>query len=200
MLSIYLQLLIKMAETVTIPEKEYSKENFVKDGKVYILGPFDRSISKNVIPEFMNLIGSECMAKDPGIPIYINSYGGFASELISLLSIIDLAKSAEIPIMTYNLGVAFSCGSLLAVYGDKRYMGKHATNLMHLGSIESKSHTMLQIERNHSYDKAFFNKIIGIYEEHTKMKRDEIEKALSDDCYYLDAKQCLKKGLCDEII
>ena len=189
-----------MAENATIPDKECSKENFVKDGKVYILGPFDRSISQSVIPDFMNLIGSECMTKDSSIPIYINSYGGYASELLSLLSIIDLARAADIKIITFNLGVAFSCGSLLAVYGDKRYMSRHATNLMHLGSIESKSETLLQIERNRNYDKAFFNKIIGIYEDHTKMKRAEIEKALSDDCFYLDAKQCLKKGLCDEIV
>ena len=189
-----------MAENQTIPEKECSKENFVKDGKIYILGPFDRSISQNVIPDFVNLIGSECLIKEGSIPIYINSYGGYTAELFALLSMIDLARTASIEIVTYNLGVAFSCGSMLAVYGDKRYMGKNAFNLMHLGTTESKSETFLQAARNYEYDKAHFSKIVDIYATHTKMKRKEIEKTLSDDCCYLDAKQCLKLGLCDEIV
>jgi len=189
-----------MAENATIPDKEHSKENFVKDGKVYILGPFDRSISQSVIPEFIDLIGDQCLSKDATIPIYINSYGGYVAELLSLLSVIDLARAGGISILTFNLGVAYSCGSMLAVYGDRRYMGRHATNLMHLGSIESKSQTLLQIDRNRDYDRAHFNKIIDIYAAHTKMKREEIEKALSDDFYFLDAKKCLKLGLCDEII
>ena len=189
-----------MAEDHTIPDKECSKENFVKDGKVFILGPFDRSISQNVVPELIDLIGSEALSKEPLIPIYVNSYGGYVAELLSLLSLLDLAKAAGVQIWTYNLGVAFSCGSMLAVYGDKRYMGRYATNLMHLGSIDSKSHTLVQLDRNHEYDKGHFNRIVDIYAKHTKMTQDAIEKALADDCFYLDAKQCLKLGLCDEII
>lgn len=189
-----------MAEDQTIPEKECSKENFVKDGKVYILGPFDRSISQNVIPEMTNLIGENVFQKEPNITIYINSYGGYAAELFAMLSIIDLARSAGISISTYNIGVAFSCGSILAVYGDDRAMGKHATNLMHLGTIKSEGHTFMQLDRNYSFDKNHFNTIREIYAEHTKMDKAALDKALSDDGYFLNAKQCLKYGLCDKII
>lgn len=72
-------------------------------------------------------------AKNPEIEIYINSYGGYASELLGLLSLIELAKSEGIKIKTYNIGCAYSCGSLLAVVGDERYMYRYADNLPHLG-------------------------------------------------------------------
>ena len=52
---------------------------------------------------------------------------------MGLISVIDIAKSHGIKIVTYNIGVAYSCGSMLSILGDYRIMHKYATNLPHLG-------------------------------------------------------------------
>ena len=78
---------------------EMSQENFVKDGRVYIMGPFDRSISSKVIPDFIGLIDCIRFSKQPAIEIFINSGGGYSSELYALLSVIDMAKEEGIKML-----------------------------------------------------------------------------------------------------
>ena len=183
--------------TTKIPE--VSKENFVCDDKVYIMGDFDRSISSEVIPGLMNIISMKRNTVNPVIEIYINSHGGYAHELFGLMSIMDIGRSYGIKFVTYNIGLAASCGSLLAVYGDHRYMSKFATNLMHLGQAGSMFSTFKQMERQNENNKKHFNKIIDIYTATTKLDKKKITELLTDDSLYLDPKQCLKYGLCDEV-
>lgn len=180
---------------------EMSKENFVSpDGKVYILGPFDRSISANVIPALNALIEAKTEEKNPVIEVYINSHGGYTSELWGLLTLLNIAKHRGIGIVTFNIGSAYSCGSMLAVYGDHRVMSKYADNLMHLGSGGGIVETFKQLDRHTEHMNKHFKKIIDLYAEHTKIPKKKLEKMLEDDNMFLDAEQCLKMGLCDEII
>lgn len=176
------------------------KLNYVDDGKVYILGEFDETISQNVVPEFTKLISTKKDQKNAEINIYINSNGGYVKELLALHTLCDLARKEGIKIITYVIGIAYSCGSLLAVYGDKRYMYKNATNLMHLGQATKTIQTPLQLERISKHVGEFFETTIQIYKQCTKMSEKEIRKKLEDDDYYLNAQECLKYGLCDEII
>ena len=179
---------------------EVSKENFVKDGKVYILGPFDRSISQNVIPGMADIIGTVASEKNATMVIYINSFGGYVSELLSVLSMIELAKHVGITVITHVIGCAYSCGSILAIHGDHRLMYRNANHLMHLGSQGAVSETHEQLKRNTKRAKKWFDTIVKMYVDHTKMTEEQVRKILSDDSYYIDAKECKKLGLCDEII
>ena len=147
--------LIRTADAAT--EEERKSCNFVKNGKVYILGDFDDSISRYVIPDLADMIAEGAGQKETMIPIYINSWGGEADKLESILSLLSIASRNGIRIVTYNIGVAYSCGSMLAAAGDYRFMSKSARNMMHL-------------------------------------------EILNDDMYWMGAKECLKLGLCDEII
>lgn len=174
--------------------------NYVVDNKVYILGKFDESISQNVVPNLIKLIEAEKCKKESTIEFYINSVGGYVNELYNLLSIIEIAKKDGIKIVTINMGNAYSCGSLLAVVGNVRKMFKYATNLMHLGLAGASVTTLKQIERNSKHLNEHFNNIIDIYKKHTKMSEKDIRKNLEDDDYYLNASECLKYGLVDEII
>ena len=174
--------------------------NCVNDGKVYVLGDFDDTISQNIVPEFTKLITTKKEQKNPEIQIYINSRGGYAKELLALHTLCDLARKEGIKIVTYVMGYAHSCGSLLAIYGDKRYMYKNATHLMHLGQATRTVQTPLQLERVNKNISEFFETTIKIYKESTRMTEKEIRKKLEDDDYYLNATECLKYGLCDEII
>ena len=179
---------------------EVSQENFVKDGRVYIMGPFDRSISSKVIPDFINLIDMIRPAKQPGIEIFINSGGGYACELYALLSAIDMAHEEGIKIFTYNMGIAGSCASMLAVCGDERYMSQYGVNYPHLGSTSSHVETFEQMERENKRVKNWLNQTVDIYAAHTKLNRKQLMKYLSDDNWNLNAQECLKYGFCDKII
>ena len=186
-------------ETTTEIGKQ-SKENFVRGNRVYILGPFDRSISEKVVPDLNDLIDAMKYSKEPVIEFYINSCGGASAELFSILALIDTAKKAGIRIVTYNIGYALSCGSMLAVYGDKKYMHRYAVNLPHLGQAFADPQTFEQLERSTKHIYKHFSTITDIYAKRTKMPKKMIEKVLKDDNYYMSAEECLKNGFCDEII
>lgn len=176
------------------------RANFVKGNKVFIFGDFDKTISSNVIPDLLELIETAAFAKDPEIEFYINSPGGFANELLALLSAIEMAKKANIKIVTYNLGIAYSCGSMLAVVGDYRYMFRYADNLPHLGQAFLSPQTFEQLERGSKHVADWFSMIHEIYAKHTKIPKKELMKVLKDDDYHMNAEECLKLGFCDEII
>lgn len=179
---------------------ERSQENFVDKNNVYILGPFDRSISSHVIPKIVSLIPILSKEKSPQLNIYINSCGGYACELFALMAVIEMAKSNNIKIVTYNLGMAYSCGSLLAVMGDYRYMYKYATNLAHLGSSGIYAETFEQLSRSTEHINEHFNMIVSIYRKHVKCTEKKLKDILRDDMCFMNAETCLALGFCDEII
>lgn len=174
--------------------------NFVDGTNIYILGDFDKTISTNVIPKLVDLISSSNYIKNPEINIYINSYGGFAHELLGLMTLIEKAKSLNIKINTYNIGVAYSCGSLLAIIGTHRYMYRYADNLPHLGKVFISPQTVEQLNRGTQHACDWFNTIYELYVTYTKMPKKELLKVLKDDDYHMNADECLKFGFCDEII
>lgn len=188
-----------MAECVT-KTAEKAQENFIRGNRVYILGLFDRSISSEVIPGLIELIDMMEVSKDPVIEIYINSHGGYACELLGLLSVLNIARSKGIKIVTYNIGIAYSCGSLLTVYGDERYMMSYAENLPHLGQTSMQPTTIEQLERGTKHIAEWFSKIIDIYLNHSKLSKKELTRILKDDDCYLNAEECIKYGFCDKII
>lgn len=176
--------------------------NYVStDGSVYILGEFDNTISQHVVPAFRQLIEEKSKERDSFITIYINSNGGYTHELFNLLALIDLAHSLGVGIVTIVMGRAFSCGSMLAIHGDHRVMYKYATNIIHLGRQGAFDiSTEKQIKRETSQMENHFANIRKIYKEHTRLPAKELEEALTDDSYFLTAEECLKYGLCDEIL
>lgn len=176
-------------------------KNFVTDdGNVYILGEFDSSISTEVIYAVMSLTDQMAAMKDPVMNIYINSYGGDAAELFSLLSVLDIAKKKGVSVHTHVIGVAYSAGSILAVYGDHRTMSRNSDHLLHLGCAGAEFSTFEQLKREAENNVKHFNKILRIYSEHTKIPKKKLAEMLKDDKLYLDADQCLEYGICDEIV
>ena len=119
---------------------------------------------------------------------------------MGILALLDIAKSMGIPIVTHVLGCAYSCASILAKYGDSRIMSSRAKHLIHLGTSSSEVSTLTQLEREYLNTKEWFDTIIQLYVENTKMSKDEVNKLLADDKCFLNAKQCKKLGLCDEVI
>ena len=177
------------------------KHVFIKDNTLYVLGNFNQDISNNVIPEMNDIINNLSCLKNPEFEIIINSPGGYTYELFSLLYYLDIMKQSGIKIITRVIGEACSCASMLACYGDERYMYKYGVHLMHLGTYNmGNTQNFTDSERLFEGSKNHFDKIMDIYLKHTKLKRKELEKFLAHDYFYINAEKCLEYGLCDYII
>jgi len=175
--------------------------NYVdSNGNVYILGEFDSTISQYVVPALLKKMQEEADKPDGQIWFYINSRGGYCSELYNLLSLIDMAKSMGIKIYTVVMGNAYSCGSMLAIHGDHRAIYKYGRHLAHLGQQADSVSTFKQIERSTTKMIEHFENIVQMYKDNTKMPEKMIREVLLDDSFYMNAEECKKYGFVDEII
>lgn len=178
-----------------------NKHIFLNNDTLYVLGEFNQDVSNEVIPQMNDLVQRLSMTRDAQFEIIINSPGGYFDELLSILYYIDVLKSMNVKIITKVIGVADSCASMLAIYGDERYMYKYATNLMHFGYYPlPTAKNYIDVNRCADNCKNHFDKIIDIYLNHSKLSEEEIKKLLNDDNLRLSAEKCLEYGFCDYIV
>ena len=131
----------------------------------------------------------------PAIELYVNSEGG---EVFSAFSAVDRIMSSPIPIHSYVEGFCASAATLLSVCAHKRYIRQNGFMLIHQlssgmwGSFAQFKDEMQNLE-------LIMRFIKKIYLTHTKMKEKELTELLKHDLH-LDAEECKKLGLVDEII
>ena len=80
--------------------------------------------------EFAALVSAAQNTGQKVVPIVIDSYGG---QAYSLLSMIGTIKSSNIPVATIVKGKAMSCGAILSSFGEEglRFMDKDAILMIH---------------------------------------------------------------------
>ena len=80
--------------------------------------------------EFATLVSAAQNTGQKVIPVIVDSYGG---EAYSLLSMIATLKSSKVPVATIVKGKAMSCGALFASFGEEglRFMDKDAVLMIH---------------------------------------------------------------------
>lgn len=69
----------------------------------------------------------EC-GPDKPIIVYIDSYGGYADSLASMLETMDEVPN---PFITVAIGKSMSCGAILLSHGDYRFCGRYARVMVH---------------------------------------------------------------------
>lgn len=170
------------------------------EDSIYILDEFNFSLNEKVIIPLKKLIATKKQQKDAKINVFINSNGGYVNILWSLVDLLDLAKSSGITVRTIVSGRAYSCGSMLAVCGTagERYISENAEHLMHYGQAWGSVKTPVQVERQSSYWKRHFERLVVHYLKHTTMTRKQIEKNIEDDLFFIPAKDCILFGLADK--
>ena len=129
------------------------------------------------------------------IKLIINSPGG---AVYAVLFAIDEMKRMKVPVDTYISGYCASAATILAQAGKKRFISKHAYMLIHevrAGCWGKKSEVT---DDFHNISK-LSDMLVDIYSEKTKMTREELPGILERDRNW-NARECLEKGLVDEII
>jgi len=131
----------------------------------------------------------------PKLHLHINSYGG---SVFAGFSSVDYIKNCQVPVVSIIDGCAASAATIMSVVAKERLMHEHSFMLIHQlssglwGKFEEMKDDMANNEM-------LMKKIIGIYEEHTKIPKTKIKEILKRDLWW-DAKTCLKYGLVDDII
>ena len=131
----------------------------------------------------------------PPVELYINSPGG---EIFSAFSAVDRIRSNPVPVHSYCEGIVASAATLLSVVAAKRYIKRNSFMLIHQlssgvwGNFE-------EIQEEYENLELLMHYIKSIYLKHTKFTETELDSLLKHDIY-LDAEECLSKGLVDEIV
>jgi ATP-dependent protease ClpP protease subunit len=130
------------------------------------------------------------------VPIYlhINSYGGC---VFSALNAIDYIQSCQVPIYTVIEGAVASAGTLISVFGKKRYMRPNAHMLIHQLSSSCWG-KMTEIEDEYINLKNLMVKIRAIYAERTTIPKKQLRRVLKHDLWY-NVDECIENGLVDEV-
>ena len=202
----------------TKPEDE-NEENETKEGPMMMLGSADDSkvsVENNKIYFYSgvtrqdNLMLNKALraidkdlqvfkvkydSEPPPIKLHINSYGG---SVFAGFGSVDYIRNCAAPVVSVIDGCAASAATIMSVTAHERYMNEHAFMLIHQLSsgMWGKFEAMKDDMKN---NEMLMAKIIGIYEQHTKIPKSKIKDILKRDLWW-DAKTCLKYGLVDDII
>lgn len=127
--------------------------------------------------------------------IYLFNYGGsFDLEW----SFIDLIDASETPIYTVNMGVCASAAADIFIAGKKRFMTKNARTMLHQGSAGFQGDTQKIFDQVDDY-KRQLEKTKQFILERTNISSRAYGTHLKDD-WWLNAEECLKHGVCDQLI
>lgn len=175
-----------------------SHVNFAQGNNFYIFGSIDDSIPKSIIVPFIEACTKQLSKKHPSeLHIYITSRGGNVNYGFDLINHIEKARADGLIVNTYVTSEACSCGSLIAVTGSKRYIGRRAYHLLHFMRGWDYSHNPQMTDRNAEMSKFWQKELVHIYKKYTKIK--DIEAKLLADNYMVNgADACIKAGLADE--
>jgi ATP-dependent Clp protease protease subunit len=135
------------------------------------------------------------LPEPPKVYLHINSYGG---SVFAGFSSVDYIKNCPAPVVSIIDGCAASAATIMSVVAKERYIHEHSFMLIHQISsgMWGKFEDMKDDMKN---NELLMKKIIGIYQEHTKLPKSKITQILKRDLWW-DAKTCLKYGLVDDII
>jgi ATP-dependent Clp protease protease subunit len=115
---------------------------------------FDEASVKEFKSQFQYAIDVE----QPVIPVLINSYGG---EVHALFAMVDVLKTATVPVATVTIGKAMSCGAALLSCGTEgyRFASPNSTIMIHdpSGGSHGKTKDMVvDAEEIHRLDAALY--------------------------------------------
>lgn len=130
------------------------------------------------------------------ITIFINSPGG---DVTAGLAIIDIMNTIPCPIITVISGEACSMGSIISICGDTRLMTKHSYWMMHpmRGGVYD---NMTTCNDRIKFMDILAKDLVEIYKNKTKLPKALIKKYEENGEMWLNAEDCVKYGIVDDVI
>jgi ATP-dependent Clp protease protease subunit len=177
------------------PAGEYLREN----GILFMDKEFNQD---NCMPLVKAILEWNLMPKEKQpeiIHLYINSPGGLVA---SAWHLIDTIKQSKIPVYTYAMGMAASCGCLLLMAGEKghRYVTQNTHVMSHVYSAGSGGKEFDLFARVKSFEQTTKN-MINHYKKCTGKSEEYIRKhLLPAEDVWLTPEEAIEHGVVDHII
>ena len=113
------------------------------------------------------------------------------------MSTIDTINSLRIPVISIIEGSAASAATMISIVCDYRIILPNSLMLIHQLSSSTWG-KMDELEDEMKNLKKLMKKITDLYKKYSKIESSKLKDILKHDIWW-DAKECLKKGLVDEI-
>jgi len=174
-------------------------EHLRENGILFMDKEFDQ---ENCMPLVKMIMEYNLMPEDKRpeiIHLYINSPGGLVA---SAWHLIDTIKQSRIPVYTYAMGMAASCGCLLLMSGEKghRYVTQNTTVMSHVYSAGSGGKEFDLYSRVKSFEQTSHN-MIEHYKKCTGKNEKYIRKhLLPPQDVWLSPEECVKHGIVDHVV
>lgn len=174
----------------------FIEKQVIEQRKIIISNSINQKTAEKVIKMLFLLDGID--SQKP-IIVIINSPGG---DVFSGFAIFDIMRAIKSPIITLVAGFAASMGSIIMLGAKKgnRYSTKNSKVLIHqpliAGVFEARA-TDIEIQAKEIQETK--ERIINLYVEETKQKREKIEKDVELD-FWMTAEEAIEYGLIDKII
>lgn len=180
-------------------DKNDKNDKYQTGNKFFILQDFNDDLRDGIVIPLTKKIDELEKVKDARIDIYINSHGGDGHLCLTIINLLELAKSKGITIRTIITQIAYSAGSLVAIAGSKgeRYIAETAEHCVHYGTQYGWAEkTPLQIERNTEEKKRWFATLLNTYKKYCEIP--DLEEQLKDDSYFITAADSIKFKMADK--
>lgn len=190
--------LVDDGTTLAIPSRTVVNEYmFAQDRRIWL----DYEVDNNAV-ELVKQIMLWNM-EDSKIPrenrkpiwIYMINYGGAMDYGIAL---IDAIKASETPVYTVNVGMCGSAAALIFIAGERRFMMKNATVVIHEGSADV-SGDAVKVQNFSDQYKTKLKKMREFVLENTNIPSAMLNKKKNDD-WYIDTDTCVKYNICTDVI
>lgn len=129
------------------------------------------------------------------IIIYISTLGGCVDSGFALIDAIELSKT---PVITVNIGDAYSMGFLISLAGDERLTLPNATFLLHDGST-GVINSMAKVSDTAKFYKQMEDRIKEYVLNHSKLTSQMYNKKYGNE-WYMYPDEALKYGFVDKIV
>jgi len=143
------------------------------------------------IADYINTSLQVLASSDEPVYIYINSPGG---EVSAGYSIIDQMELSPFDVVTIVRGQAGSMGAIIAIYGDKRYITRNSTVMIHSMIIENISSDINSCEKIIKHLKKTYDRQINDICKRIKISKSKLLKLLKDT-HWMEAEEAIKIGL-----
>ena len=136
------------------------------------------------------------------IAMMVSTHGGTASDMFSILDIMDMVKERTCDIETFGIGKVMSAGVPILAAGTKgkRKVGRNCRIMLH-NVMAGTGGTIFSMENELEEIKWVQERYIQTLAHYTKLTPSKIKKLLkTQKDVYISAEEAIKMGIADEII
>ncbi len=136
------------------------------------------------------------------ISMMVSTHGGIASDMFSILDVMEMVKERTCDIETFGIGKVMSAGVPILAAGTKgkRKVGKNCRIMLH-NVMAGTGGTIFSMENELDEIKWVQERYIETLAGYTKLTPSKIKKLLkTQKDVYISAEEAIKMGIADEII